>query len=82
MVLKVFNTFLLPNKTNICFTRYDEKTRNLIAEADKARKEFEDGERRLRDLDRELTKLKVNFCLLKQAKGMEDLYGLNIVIDY
>jgi protein kinase C substrate 80K-H len=38
--------------------RYDEKTRNLIAAADQARKEFEEVERKLRDLDRDIGKLK------------------------
>ena len=46
--------------------RYDDKTRSLIASADAARREYEDVERRLRDLDRDINKLK---------EGMEKDYG-------
>lgn len=46
--------------------RYDEKTRNLIAIADQARKEFDEVERRLSDLDRDIGKLK---------EGIEKDYG-------
>jgi len=46
--------------------RYDEKTRNLIAVADQARKEFDEVDRRIRDLDRDIGKLK---------EGIEKDYG-------
>jgi len=46
--------------------RYDEATRKLIEAADFARQQYQEVENRLRDLDRDLTKLK---------EGMEKDYG-------
>ena len=43
----------------ILIHRYDEATRKLIEAADFARQQYQEVENRLRDLDRDLTKLKV-----------------------
>ena len=38
--------------------KYDERTRNLISAADDARKAFEEVDRQLRDIDRDIKKIK------------------------